>query len=417
MTIKTIYLTGQNNFGNRGCEALVRSTVTVLTEQFGPIKVLVPSLDPVRDAAQWPGCNELGVEFVQAYGMPRIFSKVAGACQKFNWIHRLIKPTPNLDAGLKRDIERSDILLSVGGDNISLDYGLASLYYFCAIADYALSLGKPALLWGASVGPFSKNPIAEGNVADHLKRMSLVTIRESRSIEYLRGIGVSSNVVPVVDSAFAMVPEAVNIGPWWPVDEGGGGGVLGLNVGWLIDSIRRRNGSPDGVVSEVVEFVQGILASTNMSIILVPHVSPLNGDAFNNDEIFNEKLMQACGGVNPRLSQVPRGFNAAQLKYVISKCRFLIGARTHATIAAFSTAVPTISIAYSVKAKGINRDLFGHERYVLETPSVSAKTLRESLDLLVAEEVGIREQYDSVLPTARINARKGAVRLSEIVAR
>jgi polysaccharide pyruvyl transferase WcaK-like protein len=58
---------------------------------------------------------------------------------------------------------------------------------------------------------------------------------------------------------------------------------------------------------------------------------------------------------------VPGNIGARQVKWVISKCRYFIGARTHATVAAFSTGVPTISIAYSKKARGINRDIFGHE--------------------------------------------------------
>ena len=56
---------------------------------------------------------------------------------------------------------------------------------------------------------------------------------------------------------------------------------------------------------------------------------------------------------------MPSEFNASQIKQVISQFHFFIGARTHATIAAFSSGVPTISIAYSVKAKGINKDLLG----------------------------------------------------------
>ena len=50
--------------------------------------------------------------------------------------------------------------------------------------------------------------------------------------------------------------------------------------------------------------------------------------------------------------------NCMQLKYDISKCRFFVGARTHATIAAYSTCVPTLVVGYSVKSRGIARDLF-----------------------------------------------------------
>ncbi|MFR4670990.1 MAG: hypothetical protein ACLT69_14285 [Intestinibacter bartlettii] len=53
------------------------------------------------------------------------------------------------------------------------------------------------------------------------------------------------------------------------------------------------------------------------------------------------------------------------IKGYISRCR-LYRARTHATIAAYSTCVPTLVIGYSVKAKGIAKDIFGtYENYVL----------------------------------------------------
>ena len=78
--------------------------------------------------------------------------------------------------------------------------------------------------------------------------------------------------------------------------------------------------------------------------------------------------------------------------------RFFIGARTHATIAAFSMGVPTISIAYSVKAKGINRDLFGDADVVLETPDVSAATLWSSLKSLEENEVQLKSLLAERIP-------------------
>ena len=37
--MKRLYLSGQNNFGNRGCEALVRSTLELLKAEFGDVEV------------------------------------------------------------------------------------------------------------------------------------------------------------------------------------------------------------------------------------------------------------------------------------------------------------------------------------------------------------------------------------------
>ena len=65
--MKSFYLSGQRNFGNRGCEAIVRSTVGLLRKEFGAVEVLVPSEDISRDTAQWPDPAELGVEFVPDY--------------------------------------------------------------------------------------------------------------------------------------------------------------------------------------------------------------------------------------------------------------------------------------------------------------------------------------------------------------
>ena len=58
--------------------------------------------------------------------------------------------------------------------------------------------------------------------------------------------------------------------------------------------------------------------------------------------------------------------SCTKLKYVIGKCRMLIAARTHASIAAYSQLIPTLVIGYSVKSCGLAMDIFGTtEPYVL----------------------------------------------------
>jgi len=411
--IPTFYLATQNNFGNRGCEALVRSTVTVLQEAFGTVKVLVPSSDKARDRAQWPESADSGVEFVNAPALPFLIGKWGGACKRFPWLRAFPHPHAPIPASAIADLRRADAVLSIGGDNYSLDYGLANLYFYVGIAEAAMAAGKPTVLWGGSVGSFAADPRAEKRVAEHLRRLTLVTVRESQTMAYLQGIDVAENVLPVVDPAFSLQPQAVETRAWWPTkpDEG----VLGLNIGWLIDDLRRRAGQEDGAIGELVGFVRDVMERTRFAVLLVPHVAPLNGDTYNNDEVFNQQLLQALGGSTQRLSKVSDGLNAAQIKYVISQCRFLVGARTHATIAGFSSAVPTLSVAYSVKAKGINRDLFGDERYVLETPKLTRDALWAGLELLQRDETLIREHYSAVLPRWRERAHAGAYKLASLM--
>ena len=92
--------------------------------------------------------------------------------------------------------------------------------------------------------------------------------------------------------------------------------------------------------------------------------------------------------------------NAETLKGVISRCRFFIGARTHATIAAYSTCVPTLVVGYSVKAKGIAKDLFGtYENYVMPVQSLeSGDELNGAFDWLCAQEDAIRSHLQAIMP-------------------
>jgi colanic acid/amylovoran biosynthesis protein len=46
-------------------------------------------------------------------------------------------------------------VLSVGGDNYSLDYGVPKL--FTDLDDIVLEKKKPLAIWGASVGPFQRD--------------------------------------------------------------------------------------------------------------------------------------------------------------------------------------------------------------------------------------------------------------------
>ena len=71
---------------------------------------------------------------------------------------------------------------------------------------------------------------------------------------------------------------------------------------------------------------------------------------------------------------------------MISQCRYFIGARTHSTIAALSSGIPTTSISYSIKSKGINKDIFGHNDHVLEVQDLSVISLSKHLARLIARE-------------------------------
>jgi polysaccharide pyruvyl transferase WcaK-like protein len=92
--------------------------------------------------------------------------------------------------------------------------------------------------------------------------------------------------------------------------------------------------------------------------------------------------------------------NAIQLKGYISKCRFFVVARTHASIAAYSTGVSTLVVGYSVKARGIAKDIFGtDEGYVIPVQSLKEEdSLVKAYENLVANEENIKNTLREVMP-------------------
>jgi colanic acid/amylovoran biosynthesis protein len=388
-----VYLTGQRTFGNRGCEAIVRSTIAALHNAFDNIQVLVPSDDIDRDSKQWPEAAEIGVQFVRAY-MP--------AYTRY-WVHAQRLPISFLkQAGwpfpfptwFKDQIKSVDMVMAVGGDNYSLDYRLPSLWQ--GIDALAMKLGKPVILWGASIGPFEKEPHFVPVIKRHLSKFSRVMVREGVSYTYLTEMLGLKNVSQMVDPAFTLATQKVDCDKFWPKDAGGG--VIGVNVSPLIERYKK---SDQDLITETVDFIRQAVIERGCGVLLIPHVIPLNGAEKNNDALYMTDILKQCTDLGERVKMAPSAFNASQLKYVIRQLRFFIGARTHATIAALSSGIPTISIAYSVKARGINRDLFGDESVVLPTPELSTERLMVALDYLIDNEEKLQNKLNMVLPSYR----------------
>ena len=95
-------------------------------------------------------------------------------------------------------------VLSIGGDNYSLDYGIPHL--FTDFDDVVLEKKKPLIIWGASVGPFDKLPEYERYMIDHLEKITGIFARESATVDYLTKNGITDNVYRVADPAFLMDP-------------------------------------------------------------------------------------------------------------------------------------------------------------------------------------------------------------------
>jgi len=388
--VKKFYLTGQRTFGNRGCEAIVRSTALLLKKCFGEVTIFVPSDIICRDMKQWPDANNDGIIFVPIYHT--FSSRLWGQVLRLpvNWLRQLEFPLP-MPKKLKEQLESVDAVLSIGGDMYT--YEGRYPVWIMAMDNYAMKLGKPVFLWCASVGPFEAEPSLIPLLKKHFSKMELLALRESTSKEYVSKTLDIKNSIRTSDPAFHLKKSKIDLSEFWPKHNPDN--ILGLNVSPLIERFASDN---QEIITEVINFIRHVITENKLSILLISHVTPLGKSNVNNDHYYMSKIINALPDLNEKVCIINEGFNAEETKYAISKCRFFIGARTHATIAAISSGVPTISIAYSQKAKGLNMDIFGHNDYVLQTNLVSKESLVESLQKLIDQEEGIRKLLTQKIP-------------------
>jgi polysaccharide pyruvyl transferase WcaK-like protein len=168
-------------------------------------------------------------------------------------------------------------------------------------------------------------------------------------------------------------------------------------------------------IRECAEIVSALRKETGLPILLLPHVqSPLAGI---DDYEFLRGVHRACKDAavsSVEIADEPLG--ARELKWLIARCRMVIAARTHATVAGFSTGVPTISLGYSRKAVGINRDVFGTEDYLVMARDIEPGEIVERAKYVLSHESQLRDSLPNRAEELKKSALAAGPKLQEILA-
>lgn len=369
--------------GNHGCEAIVRSTNKLLPDH----KLILFSNRPAVDKHYMADCDlqiELDTHEVQRFSGRHIKTLIKRYVLRMQDAFDRATFEPVL-----RSCQRGSVMLSIGGDL----YCYEPPEYIYRVNRYVREKGCKTVLWGCSVEPSYINDAMQADLAQY----DLICARETITYEALKPI--NPNTILVADPAFVMEAEPVEL----PARS-----YIGVNVSPLIT---KREKFPGITMENYVRMIQYILEYTDDCVALIPHVV-----WETNDDREPLRELKSHFADNDRVILVD-DHNAIQQKYIISKCRLFVGARTHATIAAYSTCVPTLVVGYSVKARGIARDLFGrYEDYVLPVQSLEdPEDLSHAFAWLMEHEDQIRSHLREIMPgyIQRAWTAAGAVRKLE----
>lgn len=354
---------------NHGCEAIVRSTKKILTaseylytsninedEKYGLSKVINLQQDVEKRL------EKNSIDFFKAAISHKIF------CNDYKFIELMHRDFFD-------KIHKNDIYLSIGGDNYCYK-GRDILGYYNKIIH---KKGGKTVLWGCSFEP--KDMTDE--IAKDIKKYDLIVARENISYRVLKNI--NSRTVLLPDPAFQLDKKELPLPEGFIEDN-----TIGINLSPLIAEYADEN----LIVQNYKRLIQYIIDTTYYNIAFIPHVVKEK----NDDRVILMKLYQEFKNFNRAV--LIEDCNCEELKGYIARCRMFIGARTHATIAAYSTCVPTLVVGYSVKAIGIARELFDtDENYVIPVQKFeSDDDLVKAFRWLQNKESEIRVYLKNMMP-------------------
>ena len=363
--------------GNRGCEGIAKGTAQLLS---------LPKTQLVGLCSDVPLDTRLHVDdFVtlQAKRKPNLIMKalIKMLVSIFSFFNVDRYTSTSLlyrfsYSPFIKQMKKGDVMISTGGD--MLCYHDNEVVY---TAKQAKKKGVKTVLWGCSMGPEN---LTERKL-ETLKSFDLIYARESMSFDFFKSLGLN-NVVCYPDPAFVLEKEKVDVPVCFSK-----GKVIGVNLSnYTVGSFNLNT----SFGNEVRLLLNYIVKETDYQVLLVPHV--LWGE--QDDRVMAKNVADEYAQYSDRITILESdNLNYLQIRYIISLCHLFIGGRTHAVISAYSACVPTIALGYSIKSRGIAKDL-GVEEFVVDCKRSGSKGLLEVFKTVDENSADIKEHLTSIMP-------------------
>ncbi|MCR4963261.1 MAG: polysaccharide pyruvyl transferase family protein [Firmicutes bacterium] len=380
---KQILICQHGGSANHGCEALARTVIQQIRQIDGDCRIVLYSYNTPEDKKYLADIPDLTI-----CGLRRLPGKYSPTNIAYH-VKQAVKPGQASKVPITKELRQmiagADLVIAIGGDNYCYNKGRG---YF-GLDRYIKSQGKNYVLLGSSIEP--KDLL--GELARHLRLFDYISAREPFTYQALLDHGLE-NCRYAPDSAFLLPADQPVLPAGFQPEQ-----AVGINISPLI---LKKESSLGITMENCRTLIRYILDKTPWQVALIPHVTQKG-----NDDRDVLRLLHIAFGEEERVFVI-EDQNACQLKGLISRLRFLVAARTHASIAAYSSAVPTLVLGYSIKAKGIAADLFGDYReWVLPVQSFREENqLTAAFQNLVAKEEWVKERYAQVLEPYKEKARE-----------
>jgi colanic acid/amylovoran biosynthesis protein len=362
---KVLLLGATFSTGNMGVGALAASAVRVLHRKYGDgsITVLDYARQPRSERVEVDGglatINLINMRFSWKIFLPNNIASLlflAALCRvNFLGMRRWIVSRNRCLRAI--DEARAAFAVS-GGDSFSDIYGMGRFFYVTLPQVLVSWMGKPLVMMPQTIGPF-EGAFPRRVAGGLIRNAARVYSRDRPGVEVARELSGNGggNVQFKYDLGFALEPKpasSVRIsGPSY--EEQAGKELVGINVSGLLMMGGYNRGNMFDLKVDYPQFIDELVRyfceMPGTAVVLVPHV-------FGQDP---ESDQRACRAVYDKHAERYRGkiscidseHDQHEIKHLIGRCSFFLGARMHACIAALSQGVPAVAMAYSRKFVGV----------------------------------------------------------------
>ena len=371
--------------GNRGCVALTLATIYLLDRVFSEQGVAFNIYLPDAQIKSWDfhdSCNINGKEYhIKAIDYDVPFSKKT-------YIECLIKKIIRFFRGEKQKInyfKKADFILNIAqGDSFTDIYGKERFYMINRAYEIARYYSLPYFILPQTIGPFSDKEIEE-EAKKTIRNAELVMVRDKQSFDYTKKMVPSSHVKEYIDVAFFL--------PYTKIIQPSNRIHVGLNISALLWNGGYTRNNQFGLKCDYKDLINSIInyfiSVPDVMIHLIPHVVEPDSGVENDYEVCYELWKKYC---SDKIVLAPFALTPVDIKSYIAGLDFFIGARMHATIAAFSSGVPVVPLSYSRKFNGLFEETLNYP-YTIDMKMMDDKDILKAVKVFFDD----RQELQSII--------------------
>jgi polysaccharide pyruvyl transferase WcaK-like protein len=287
---------------------------------------------------------------------------------------------------------RADMVIDIGGGDSFADiYGGRRLRRMFVLKFLTHLAGTPLVMAPQTVGPFKK-PVSKWVAKLSMRLCKIVATRDQLSTKAARDMGLTRDLIEASDVALRLPFDA-------PTNTTGPKKV-GINVSGLLMGGGYTGKNEFGLQMNYPGLIRDLIShfqNLGTQVHLVPHVIvPAGRLAAEDDYNASMKLHAEF----PNTIVAPAFETPSEAKTYIAGMDFFMGARMHACIAAFSSGVPVIPMAYSRKFAG----LFGSIGYdhTVDCTSETSEAIKTKIIAGFKNRTSLQAETETALKTGRI---------------